>query len=70
MEIPFSFTNPAAEPTDHVHEYGPPSQTTDGEEYICGNAGPAFEGHTAGRDQDRSRADEYQGATPFARYIG
>ena len=71
MEVPFSFTAPAAQPTEEeVPEYGPPTQTTDGETYICGNAGPAFEGHTAGRDQDTSRMDEYQSAAPFARYIG
>ena len=71
-EIPFSFTAPS---TKVVHnpqaapEYGPPTQTADGEEYVCGDTGPGFPGNNPGRDQDRSRMDEYQGAQPFARYI-
>jgi hypothetical protein len=71
--VPFSFEadltkvihNPQAAP-----EIPPPSQTADGEEYICGDSGPGFPGNNPGRDQDRSRMDEMQAAQPFARYIG
>lgn len=66
----FSVDSPLAKPIDskapHVE---PPTQTADGEEYICGNSGPAFEGHTAGRDQDRSRADERVAAQGCSRYV-
>jgi hypothetical protein len=71
-EVPFSFTAPS---TKVVHnpqeapEYGPPSQTADGEEYICGDTGPGFPGNNPGRDQDRSRVDECIAASPFARYV-
>ncbi len=71
-EIPFSFESPT---TKVIHnpqeapELPVPSQTADGEEYICGDTGPGFPGNNAGRDQDRSRQDECQAASPFARYV-
>lgn len=68
--IPFSFDAPLTQVTDEaVHPVSPPSQTADGEEYICGNTGPGFPGNNPGRDQDRSRSDECQYAQAFARYI-
>jgi hypothetical protein len=69
-EILFNFEAPQAKPVDEDYpEIGPPAQDADNSEYLCGNAGPAFEGHNPGRDQDRSRLDEYQSAMPFARYV-
>jgi hypothetical protein len=76
--VPFSFDDPLTKPTDtlpHSYEHqgmdvSHPPQTPDGDEYICGDSGPAFPGNNPGRDQDRSRADEYVGAAPFARYVG
>lgn len=72
MNVSFSFDAPATKVVHNPQEapkYGPPEQTADGEEYICGNTGPGFPGNNPGRDQDRSRIDEYQSATPCARYI-
>lgn len=71
--IPFSFDHDSTKVVHNPQEapnYGPPSQTADGEEYICGDTGPGFPGNNPGRDQDRSRMDEYQGASPLARYVG
>jgi hypothetical protein len=71
-EIPFSFDAPE---TKVVHgpaeapEYGPPPQSADGEEYICGNTGPGFPGNNPGRDPDRSRQDEMIPAQGCARYM-
>lgn len=70
MELNYSFDSPVAEPIDEkVPHIEPPEQTSDGDEYVCGNSGPAFEGHTPGRDQDRSRADEYIPAQGCSRYV-
>lgn len=76
-EINYSFENPLAKPLDEYPEsyahdkldVSHPPQDTDSEEYLCGSAGNAHPYANAGRDQDRSRQDEYQGASPFARYV-
>jgi hypothetical protein len=70
--VPFSFDGDL---TKVIHgpaeapKVAPPGQTADGEEYLCGNSGPAFPGNNPGRDQDRNRQCECTPATPFARYI-
>lgn len=68
--INFSFDAPLTKVTDEeVHEVSPPTQTADGEEYICGDTGPGFPGNNPGRDQDRSRADERIAAQGCSRYV-
>lgn len=69
-EIGFSFEGPQTKPLDEAPpKVSPPTQTADGEEYICGSTGPGFPGNNPGRDQDRSRVDECSPAMPFARYV-
>lgn len=46
-----------------------PAQTADGEEYLCGNPGNVYPYANAGRDQDRSRADERVAAQGCSRYV-
>jgi hypothetical protein len=75
--IDFSFDDPLAKPTDelpssYTHtrmDVEHPAQTADGEEYLCGNSGNAHPYANAGRDQDRSRADERVPAQGCARYV-
>jgi hypothetical protein len=47
-----------------------PEQVKDDNEYMCHHYSAELAGANPGRDQDTSRIDEYQGATPFARYNG
>lgn len=66
-----------ANPTDELEEsyehhegvVGPPPQAADDDEYLCGHSGPEHSYANAGRDQDRSRADEYVPAQGSARYV-
>lgn len=75
--IDFSFDSFPVKPVDVLPEsyshksgpVGPPAQTADGEEYLCGDAGPGFPGNNPGRDQDRSRADERIPAIGCSRYV-
>ena len=78
-EINFSFEDRQAKPTDELPDSyshtriqdSHPPQEADSEEYICGNPGREQYGSaTPGRDQVRSRADEYIAAQGCARYIG
>lgn len=78
LEVGFSFDNPQAKPTDELpHSYEHkgmdvehPPQDVDSEEYLCGNSGREQYGSaTPGRDQDRSRADEFIPAQGCARYV-
>lgn len=69
-EINYNINSPVAKPIDEATpNVPPPSQTADGDEYLCGHAGNAHPYANAGRDQDRNRSDEYQGASPFSRYV-
>ena len=69
-EIPFSFDGVPTKPVDEAAPvYPAPSQTADGEEYICGDTGNAHPYANPGRDQDRSRADEYNAAQGCSRYV-
>jgi len=70
FQVPFSFDSEQAKPVDEAApEVPPPSQTTDGEEYLCGNSGNAHLYANAGRDQDRSRQDETIAAQGCTRYV-
>lgn len=76
-EISFSFDNRLAKPTDELEDSyshtgiqdAHPPQTADGEEYLCGNSGREHSYANAGRDQDRSRADERIAAQGCSRYV-
>jgi len=76
-EINFSFGDRQAKPTDELHDSyshdgiqdAHPPQDVDGEEYICGSTGNAHPYANSGRDQDRSRQDEYIPAQGCARYV-
>jgi len=75
--IDFNFDHPLAKPTDELpHSYehkgmdvAHPPQGMDSEEYICGHTGNAHPYANAGRDQDRSRADERIAAQGCERYV-
>lgn len=68
--INFSFDAPLTKVTDdEVHEVTPPAQDTDDNEYVCGNTGNAHPYANTGRDQDRSRSDEYVAAQGCSRYV-
>lgn len=70
MNVDFSFDAPATKVTDStVNQIPVPSQTADGESYICGNSGAEHSYANAGRDQDRSRQDERIQAQGSARYV-
>jgi hypothetical protein len=70
QEVSYSWSSPTAVPTEEETPYvPPPSQTTDGDEYLCGNSGNAHPYANAGRDQDRSRQDERITAQGCARYV-
>lgn len=70
MNVDFSFDGPQTKPLDEeAPKVSPPSQTADGAEYICGNAGPEHPYANAGRDQDRSRQDEGIPAQGCSRYV-
>lgn len=76
-EIDFNFEATLAKPTDELptsyehksSDVSHPPQDADSDEYLCGSAGPGFPGNTPGRDQDRSRLDEYTPAQGCARYV-
>lgn len=77
-KINFSFDNFEANPVDelpqsYVHNkpgvVGHPPQGADSDEYLCGSTGNAHPYANAGRDQDRSRADEHIPAQGCARYV-
>jgi hypothetical protein len=75
--INFSFDDKLAKPVDELptsyehksSDVSHPPQTADGDEYLCGNSGPEHSYANAGRDQDRSRADERIAAQGCARYV-
>ena len=77
--VSFTFDTPLSKPIHNTEAAPPipaPSQTTDGDEYICGCPEPmsiypatGTPSNNPGRDQDRSRQDERQAASPFARYV-
>ena len=70
QEVSYSWASPTAVPTEEETPHvPPPSQTTDGEEYLCGSSGNAHPYANAGRDQDRSRQDEYVAAQGCSRYV-
>lgn len=75
--IKFNFDNPLAKPLDenpNSYEHDSlgvehPAQEAEGEEYLCGSTGNAHPYANPGRDQDRSRADEYTPAQGCSRYV-
>jgi hypothetical protein len=68
--IPFSFNSPTVMPVDEKAPDLPvPSQADDSSEYLCGNSGAEHSYANAGRDQDRSRADEHIPAQGCSRYV-
>lgn len=70
--IGFSFDADIAHPIgneEEAPEVEAAEQSPDGDEYICGTTGNAHPYANAGRDQDRSRQDEYVAAQGCARYV-
>lgn len=77
MNVDFSFDDFLAKPVDELKEsyshakgpIGPPPQDADSDEYLCGHSGREHSYANAGRDQDRSRADEHIPAQGCSRYV-